>query len=238
MVKNNIILHTKKRLKLNWVKSTHEFFLQKVRLFDINAKTHSFCKNIIHNNLNFQGNISLPLVPLRVEGSSKIKWLFNSLKLTALFSEQKSFLKRTVSLQHQKKRSSGFVIGNKISPKYFLKTLYYFSLTILPFLSVSSIEKFKLLSSTQGDFSFYLKDVSFFSHILDENFINWEKPIFFDFNLKLKCNNILISSLLKRIIWSSLGLQCFRGQTGWLLDHNLNKFVIENKYNYKFYWLI
>jgi hypothetical protein len=94
-------------------------------------------------------------------------------------------------------------------------------------------ERCVILSNSEGNISFSLDDIAFFSHYLNEKHLEWDKKFYLSFQWNFKTLNNKVSKVIKfftlpfiksmvtRLLWSSLSLKCLRGHGGWL---NFSKF--------------
>lgn len=204
-----------------------KFFFQNYRYFDIKTKSNGTLNRTNYLPNNFKYQTTLPLILDYGNLNFKLRTVLQCLNIIKFFTYQKSFLKKKLILQQLKKKNSGFVLQSKVSRSYSFIRFYYFILTIIPYMKVSyGIDWCVILSNLQGNMSFGLDDIAFFSHYLNEKHLEWDKKFYFSFQWVYKKNfsNLksnffflpFIKSMLNRLFWSSLSLKCFRGHGGWL----------------------
>lgn len=164
------------------------------------------------------------------EGDALAAFLFNSMKVLTFFSSQQSFLVKTKATVtgSLKKWSSWYVLLAKSSNSPLNNVLSLLFLTFLPFAKNSlGLNKFKFLSSNNGNFSFFIKEIGYFSSMLDETYLDWHEKIYIDVQFKfknlLKNNNywfnfLFLKGMLQRVFWSSLGIVCSWGHSGWVAN--------------------
>jgi hypothetical protein len=91
-----------------------------------------------------------------------------------------------------------------------------------------------LLSDSSGNLTFNFSEVSFLTKFLNESYIGWNKTISFNLTLnnpKIKHNLSkynFISSIINRIVWSSVSLKCVRGHGAFTQMSVVNKLFINN----------
>lgn len=230
--------------------SRSNFFLQHYRYFDLNTKMNGSLNNIKLLPEKFTSNVSLPLVLPQGNNNFKLKTILTCLRVIKLFTFQKSFIKKRLVFQQIKKKNSGFVLQTKTRDYQSFQWFYYYILTIFPYLWIShGAETNIFLSDTLGVISFNLVDVTYFSHLLQEKHLEWERQFTFIFSWNSKhCLSLprkasflslnFIWGMIYWVLWSSLGLKCNWGHGGWLEFSKFSKtiFFSNSKFFMKNFW--
>ena len=210
-------------------------FLQINRYFDLKTKTNGNLNNLLFFPINFNSQVTLPLVLTFGNSTSKLKLVLICLNIIQLFTNQKSFLKKRLVMQQIKKKNSGFIIQTKTFKQSSFDNLYYYMLTILPYMRVSyGIEWCAIVTDGQGTLTFALNDITFFAQHLDEKHLSWERKFFFSFEWVTKIINKkkkrffflpFIKCMLDRVLWSSINFWCNRGHGGWTTFSKFSKTI-------------
>lgn len=221
-----------------------KFFFQNYRYFDIKTKSNGTINWVNFLPTNFKYQVTLPLILDYGNSNFKLWTVLECLNIIKFFTFQKSFLKKKLVLQQLKKKNSGFVLQSCVKKSYSYIWFYYFILTIIPYMKVSyGTERCSILSNIDGNISFSLDDIAYFSHYLDEKYLEWDKIFYFSFqwvfwkfNHKNKNMNFFIlpfvKSMLTWLLWSSLSLQCLWGHGGWLNFSRFPSVVFHSNSNF------
>lgn len=244
--KNNVFYQPTK-FELNNFTWIYKFFLENYRYYDISIKSNGTFWSTIDLPQTFNSNVTLPLVSTQNDNTAKLKFLMQSLRLIWLFTFQKSFIKKKLILQQQKKKSSCYILQTKTTYNYSYNRFFYYLLTILPYTRLSyGYDKAIVVSDIQGCINFNILDLTFFSNIIKDKLIHWDRQINFSFNWILKkiknkrpnreffIKIPFVKSMFFRLMWSSVGLKCSRGHGGWSTFSKFTKTVIYS--NKIFFW--
>ncbi len=243
--------HSTKKFDL-WVTGlSNKLFLINYRFFDLNSKMNGSLSNVMFFPASFSTAVTLPLILLVGNADTKLRIILNCLKIIWFFTFQTSFLKKWIVTQQIKKKNSGFVLQTKTVKAYSYDRLFYYVLTILPYLRVSyGTERGALVTDGLGGLTFTVDDITFFSHYLDEKHVEWDKKFLFSFQwvdkLRIKSKFSgwffflpFIRGMLFWVLWSSIGLKCHWGHSGWMEFSKFSSTVINSnsiffKKNFKF----
>lgn len=210
-------------------------FYSNIWIFDVSIKSNNLLTKIEQMPMSFKFNVTLPLLPFNSDGISRLKMIFNSLKLLTIFSKSKSYLSTFWIIQKNKKWLQGGIVSSFNYKINNISTLPLFSLVAFPYIWISEgNSKFMLLSDGSGNLNFTISEISFLIKFLNENFIGWNKTICFNFilnNPTIK-NNLssykFITSMVNWLIWSSLNFKCVRGHGAFTTTSKVNKLFINN----------
>lgn len=221
--------------KLKIIDFINKKFYLNTWVFDISIKSNNLINKIEQMPMSFKFNVTLPLLPFNVDGNNRLKLIFNSLKLLTIFSRSKSFLSEYKVIQKNKKWMQGGIINSFNHNFDNSSVLPLFSLIAFPYIWISEgSSKFLLLSDSSGNLTFNFSEVSFLTKFLNESYIGWNKTISFNLTLnnpKIKHNLSkynFISSIINRIVWSSISLKCVRGHGAFTQMSVVNKLFINN----------
>ena len=230
-----------KQTTFTWV---GKFFLENQWHYDIITKTNGTLNNKLSLPTKFQTLATLSLVSTESDSIGKLKFLIHSLRLIRFFTFQKSFIWKKLILQQKKKKSSCYVLQTIAKKNYSLQRLYYFLITIIPYMNVVyGYDWLILISDTKGNINFTTNDISFFSSFLEEKIIGWDRQITIIFSWMWESIKIIstrqnfflnipfIWNMFSRLLWSSLGLVCGWGHGGWLYFSKFSKGIIYSNKN-------
>lgn len=194
-------------------------FLFGVRLYDLKQKNYFIKSKELFSVLNSVSlNVSVP-----IHLSSNFWIILNSMKIISFLVYQKGNLTKLKNSKKKWLRENSSILSYWVTKKKNFFFLTDILVSFLPYLKISKnnfITDF--LSDTEGNFFFTIKDLSFFSNLLDETFLNWDK--FFNINFIIKNNLKLFFfywTCFNWIIWSSIGLVCWWGHGSWFNYSNI-----------------
>ena len=244
-------LSDKKKFDFRLAGVADKLFLVNYRFFDLNSKMNGSLNNIMFFPNSFSTAVTLPLILTVGNVDAKLWIILNCLRIIRFFTFQTSFLKKWIITQQIKKKNSGFVLQTKTVKSYSYDWLFYYVLTILPYLRVSyGTERGALVTDGLGTLTFAIDDITFFSHYLEEKHVEWDKKFLFSFRwvdkFRVKNNFIwrffflpFIWGMFFWILWSSMGLRCNWGHSGWMEFSKFSSTVVNStpiffKKNFKF----
>lgn len=226
-----------------------KFFLKNNRYFDIKTKTNGTLNNLLLLPITFNSQVTLPIVLPRGSLNSRINVMLTCLYIINLFTNQTSFLKKKITLQQVKKKDSGFVLQSWTFRYYSFDKLYFYIITILPFMRVSyDIPRCNEVVDEQGSLTFALDDITYFANKLNDEQLGWQWQFFFSFwwvMRRINCNTKksffflpFIKNMVWRILWSSLSLRCKLGHGSWTNEIRFSKtmFFYNNLFFSKNFW--
>lgn len=223
-----------------------KLFLINYWFFDLNTKLNGSAWNVGFLPDTLLIYVSLPLLLFAGNTDTKLKIIVNCLWVIKFFTFQKSFLKKWIVMQQIKKKNSGFVLQTKCVWSYSYDWLFYYIITILPYLWVSyGIERGALITDGWGALGFTIDDITFFAHYFDEKYVEWDKKFMFSFWWVAKrmwsCFTYwrffllpFVRGMIFWLLWSSIGLKCIWGHSGWMEFSKFSSTVINS--DHIFFW--
>jgi hypothetical protein len=234
---------------------TGEFFLKNYWFFDVSCKLNGIINNQKMYPIFFDIAISLPLPLKGMNWLAKAKMLLYCSWILKFFSLQWTIVERriikTIQLvQSTVKKDLIFIVKSFNFKTSSFSRFFYYLFTIFPYMWITyENERSRILTTFDGNLNFTVNDITFFLELLNEKHSTWSKDFFFSFSWHYNLmgfnyknwkffNLFLIWGMINWLLWSSLGLTCYRGHGGWVEHAHITNVVLNywNVYFNNFFW--